>query len=105
MEKTKNNCDQLTCTLSTPEFQKRKTEVLKVLAAKILEKKEFENGFSFRFSGSDEMLDKLLDFIKTERECCSFFSFTLSVPSQSDVWLNITGPQNAKDFITTELEW
>jgi hypothetical protein len=63
------------------------------------------NGFAYKFEGSDSMLDELVTFIKTERACCDFFSFKLSVSGdQSETWLEITGPAGAKDFIAKELE-
>jgi hypothetical protein len=49
------------------------------------------------------MIDELVEFIKTERACCDFFIFNLSISSKSEAWLEITGPRGAKDFIKTEL--
>jgi len=50
------------------------------------------------------MVDELSTFIKTERECCSFFTFNLSVASdKSTAWLELRGPDGAKHFITSEL--
>jgi hypothetical protein len=50
------------------------------------------------------MIDVVTGFIKTERQCCDFFTFGLSVPKYNYIWLNITGPAGAKDFIRVELE-
>jgi hypothetical protein len=70
-----------------------------------MEKKELDNGYSFKFAGSDEMIDSLTSFIKTERQCCDFFTFQLSVQDEKGVaWLTLTGPEGTKDFIHTELE-
>lgn len=41
--------------------------------------KGITNGFAFKFSGDDVMLDELTEFIKTERKCCNFFTFNLSL--------------------------
>lgn len=50
------------------------------------------------------MLDELIEFIKTERECCDFFTFNLSITGdKSEAWLELTGVEGAKDFVTTEL--
>ena len=47
------------------------------------------------------MLDELVEFVKTERECCDFFVFNLSMKGdKSEACLKITGPTGAKDFIT-----
>lgn len=95
---------ELSCKLTTPELQKRKETVLASLKSQMAEKKELENGYAFKFPGTDKMLDELTEFIKTERECCSFFTFTLSISGdKSEAWLELTGVDGAKDFISTEL--
>lgn len=101
----KNKSTVLTCKLSTPEMQQRKLTVLASLKKQILEKKELSNGYAFRFDGSDKILNELTEFIKTERECCDFFTFNLSISGdKSEAWFEMTGVKGAKDFITQELE-
>ena len=70
----------------------------------ILEKKELTDGYAYRFKGTDEILDSLTAFIKSERLCCDFFNFNLLVSKESVIWLNITGSKGTKEFIKTELE-
>ena len=99
-----NETPALSCTLTSHELQERKSTVLKSLKSKLLQKKELEKGYAFQFPGTDEMLDELTEFIKTERACCSFFVFGLSISGdQREVWLELTGPEGAKDFISAEL--
>jgi len=101
----KSHTTALSCKLTTPELQKRKATVLESLKKQVIEKKELPNGFAFKFSGTDKMVDELTEFIKTERACCDFFTFNLSISSdKSAVWLELTGVDGAKDFIKTELE-
>lgn len=96
----------LSCKLTTPELQKRKRTILASLRRQRLEKKELANGYAFRFDGRDEMVDTLIDFIKTERDCCSFLSSNLSLGSEKNAaWLELTGPAGTKEFIAEELEW
>lgn len=86
------------------ELKARKETVLASLKKKIIESHELKNGYAFKFSGSDQIVDELAEFIKTERECCSFFIFNLSVSGdKSEAWLTMTGVEGAKDFITEEL--
>lgn len=102
--KAKNESKELTCKLTSPELQKRKETVLKSLKAQVIEKKELENGFAYKFPGSDKMLDELTEFIKTERACCDFFVFGLSIGGdKSEAWLKLTGPEGTKEMITSEL--
>ncbi|MBS4027536.1 MAG: hypothetical protein KGZ58_02770 [Ignavibacteriales bacterium] len=102
--KAKNKSGELSCKLTTPELQKRKETVIASLKQQILDKKELQDGYAFKFAGTDEILDELTEFIKTERACCDFFTFGLSVSGdKSEAWLELTGVDGAKDFITTEL--
>lgn len=50
------------------------------------------------------MLDKLVSFIKSERQCCNFFHFGLDILNEKDfIMLEISGPEGAKEFIKAEL--
>jgi len=103
-QKVKTN--ELTCNLTSSELQLRKATVIASLKRKILEKKELKNGFAYKFSGSDTLVDELISFVKSERECCDFFTFNLSIAGdKSEAWLEIIGPVSAKNYIKTELEF
>lgn len=103
--KAKSKSTDISCKLTTPELQQRKATVLESLRKQVLEKKELTGGYAFKFNGTDAMLDELTEFIKTERACCDFFTFNLSISGdKSEIWLEITGADGAKDFIKTELE-
>lgn len=110
-EKTKNmeplmERTKLSCKLTTPELQQRKKTVVAELQNLLLEKTELENGFKYKFDGSDKMLDLLNSFIKTERLCCDFFVFNLTASSDTKfTWLELTGPEGVKDFIKYEIEF
>jgi hypothetical protein len=96
--------EALVCKLTPKELQTRKATVLESLRKQVIEKKELTNGYSYKFDNSDKMLDELTDFIKTERQCCDFFDFSLAILSDDNtIWLSLTGPKNAKDFIKAEL--
>lgn len=103
--KTGEDSPVLACKLTTPELQKRKATVLASLRKQVIKKKELKNGYAFTFKGTDEMIDELTEFVKTERMCCDFFTFNISVKGdQSEAILEITGVDGAKEFITSELE-
>lgn len=100
----RNKVTEVSCKLTSPELRERKKTVIASLSKKIIEKKELKDGYAFKFSGTDTILDELIAFIKTERECCDFFTFGLSVSGdKSEAWLELTGAESAKDFITSEL--
>jgi hypothetical protein len=95
-----------TCKLTSQELRERKSLVLARLREKITKKKELEHGYAFKFPGTDVMLDELIEFIKTERECCDFFLFNLSISgNKKEAWLELTGPEGTKEFIVAELEF
>lgn len=95
---------ELSCKLTTAEFRERKTTLLAGLKAQVLEKKELLNGYAFKFPGTDKMLDELTGFIKSERQCCDFFTFNLTVSgTKPEIWLELTGPEGAKEFVSSEL--
>lgn len=101
-----DNCKSasLSCKLTSPELQKRKETIIASLKAQIIEKKELKNGFAFKFTGNDSILDELTEFIKTERECCDFFTFNLIASGdKSATWLELIGIDGTKDIITSEL--
>lgn len=99
-----NKDKTLACKLSSPELQKRKETVLASLKKQVLEKKELADGYAFRFNSSDKMIDELTEFIKTERECCGFFTFNLSISGdKSEVWMELRSKDGGKDFITSEM--
>ena len=93
---------EIACKLTDPELQKRKEIVIASLKAKMLEKMELENGYKYRFAGTDDLLDEITAFIKSERTCCDFFDFSYTV-SEKTLWLTITGPKGTKEFIKEEM--
>lgn len=102
--KAKNANTVLSCKLMPEEMRIRKETVLKELKEKVLEKKELADGYAFRFNGDDETIDQLFEFVRTERRCCDFFIFNLSISGdQSEAWLELTGVEGSKDFVTDEL--
>jgi hypothetical protein len=99
------NCKSgLACKLTSKEMLGRKATVIASLQKQMVEKKELDKGYSFKFKSGDAINEELKEFIKTEKECCEFFDFkTTTTDDKNFVWLDITGPDGAKEFITTEL--
>lgn len=93
------------CKLTSPELRERKATVIAELKQMMKKKKELKDGYAYKFSGSDDVVAKLNEFIKTESECCDFFKFKLTVSSnKSEAWLHITGEKGVKEFIESEIE-
>lgn len=97
------NQQMLSCKLTSAELQLRKKTVLASLRAKMISKSDKANGFEYQFTSDDSMLDELLLFIKTERQCCDFFDFAIRIEGEAAL-LSISGPEGSKEFLRTELE-
>jgi len=100
----KSKSGELACKLTTPELQNRKAIVIASLKQQVVDRKELKDGYAFKFAGTDKVVDELIEFVKTERECCDFFTFNLSISGDKmEAWLQLTGVDGVKDFITAEL--
>lgn len=100
-----NTDKEIACKLTSPELQARKAGAIAELKKKIVETVETENGYAFRFAGSDETLGQLMVFIQAERQCCGFFTFKLGIQDpESPIWLEISGASGVKEFVKDELE-
>lgn len=94
----------LSCSLTTEELRNRKETVLASLKQQVVERKELPNGYHYTFPGTDQVVDELAEFIKTERTCCAFFTFGLTVAGdKSTACLELTGPEGVKEVIASEL--
>jgi hypothetical protein len=95
---------KLSCKLTSPELQERKRTVIARLKALVLERIETTGGFKYKFEGSDDVLDLLNSFVKTERTCCDFFVFTLTASNdQAFTWMELSGPEGTKEIIEQEI--
>ena len=77
----------------------RAEQLLRTSAA---EMQELPDGYAFRYAAAQYEL--VTQFIANERLCCPFFTFTLEVtPAHGPLWLRITGREEVKDFLQSEL--
>jgi len=102
MKRTANE-QTFSCRLTAPELRERKATVIAGLKAQVLEKQELPGGYSYKFPGTDEVLDAVTAFVKSERLCCDFLDFRISVARDPFIRLEISGPEGAKAFIAATL--
>jgi len=94
----------IACTLSDAALARRREDTIASLFQQAEARQELEDGYAFRFPGTDAQADHLLDFIKFERRCCAFFTLDLSFePNQGHIWLSLRGGDGVKAFIQAEL--
>lgn len=88
------------CTLSAADRRARGEAVVAPLFARAQRLEELPDGYRFAFSAEADTVRDLLEFILSERACCPFFTFdlTLASPHQS-VWLALRGGEGVKESI------
>ncbi len=97
--------EPLVCKLTGPEFRKRLDELRTIVFAKVESYEELENGYVFKFEDDEDFLPKLMDYMLSERKCCPFFDFNLSVKSKrGGPDLTVSGPDGAKEMIEMMIE-
>jgi len=88
--------------LTDADFQKRREGVLKTVAGNIMETKELEDGYAYRFPSDANWLPTLTNLITLERACCPFLRFNLRLePGGGPIWLELTGPMGTKEFLSS----
>lgn len=90
----------IACSLTDPEFQQRRADLLKTFQEALLETKELDDGYAYRFPSSANWIAELAQLITFERECCPFLRFNLRLePANGPLWLELTGPEGTKVFL------
>ncbi len=90
----------IACNLTDVEFQERRAGVLETVKRAVLEVKELEDGYAYRFPSDEIWIPELTKLITAERACCPFLRFNLRIePSRGPIWLELTGPEDTKDFL------
>ena len=94
----------IACSLTEPELRGRRSAVLQKVGRAVLEVVELADGYAYRFPSDDEWLGELVNLVRLERKCCPFLAFKISVePGGGPVWLELTGPGGAKEFLSSFL--
>jgi hypothetical protein len=94
----------IACNLSLTEQAVRQDETEDIFGG-YEEVKELSRGYAFRFPSGESWMKRLLDFIKAERECCPFFTFSLIFePGKGPLWLQLEGSEEVKEFIRSQFK-
>lgn len=90
----------IACHLTGPEFQRRRADLLKTFRGALLETRELDDGYAYRFPSGEDWIAELAQLITFERECCPFLRFNLRLePANGPLWLELTGPSGTKEFL------
>ncbi|MCW3072540.1 MAG: hypothetical protein JWO44_2430 [Bacteroidetes bacterium] len=95
----------LTCTLTSDELVKREAQLKEEIFSKVKDTKELEDGFEFSFHEDAAFAAKLVEFINLERDCCPFFTFTLTfAPKGGEISVKIGNSKEIKEMLRTEMQ-
>lgn len=90
----------IACNLSPADLRERASDLLPGLLRFADARTLVEEGFAFRFPAEATVLNSIFATVVSERECCPFFCFQLTLePENGPVWLTLTGPVGTRDFI------
>jgi len=93
-------------TVMDTEQRKRYRALRRQLSKDVLEVRELEDGYAFRHSSEAEVLIAMAQYVTLERLCCPFFDFAIEVGRDGgEVWLKITGGQEAKHILQAAQEY
>lgn len=89
------------CSLMDSELQERRRDVLQRVISMVSEVKEVDHGFIYRFPSDGAWIRELANLVELEHQCCPFLKFTITVePGDGPVWLEMTGPEGTKAFLS-----
>lgn len=90
----------IACNLNDAEFRERRADLLRTFQSALLETRELDNGYAYRFPSDADWISQMAQLITFERACCPFLRFNLRVePDNGPLWLELTGPPGTREFL------
>jgi hypothetical protein len=87
------------------EEKKRHSELMRKIDAAVAETRELPDGYGFHLLQQELSMTEVAEWIGYERHCCPFFHFELELqPNQGDLWLNLRGGADVKEFLRPDVE-
>ena len=87
----------IACTLETNDLRTRVDEWAEMLA-RAASREMTDTGARVAFARDAALAAELADLMAREVDCCSFFTFTLTV-SHDEIVLGVSAPEEAKDLV------
>jgi hypothetical protein len=95
----------IACTLGPAAIKARREDLLGGLVRQAEERVDLPNGYRVRFKAQDGLLSMIANVVDTERQCCRFLRFQLTIePDERSIWLEFTGPPGTREFLAGMLE-
>jgi hypothetical protein len=90
----------IACNLNDAEFRERRADLLRTFQGALLETRELDDGYAYRFPSDADRISQMAQLITFERACCPFLRFNLRVePDNGPLWLELTGPPGTREFL------
>lgn len=90
--------EAMACSLNDAEFRERRALARRTLLPQIIISQRISNGLTLTFTNSEAHRRDVETFVRLERECCDFLTFTLTPdtgPANESLVLTIQGPPEA----------
>ena len=92
------------CLLTDEDLIERKEYLRSTIFPKVLRNDKKSNSMTYYFEDHESTLSELMEFVRSEKECCPFFKFDLSIlPSNQGLALRISGSELAMQFWEEEI--
>ena len=95
----------IACTLGPAALKARREDLLGGLVRRGQDRIDVPNGYRVRFDAEPGVLASIASVIETERQCCRFLRFEVTVePGERVIWLEFTGPPGTREFLAGILD-
>lgn len=93
------------CTLGPAALRARREDLLGGLVRRADDRIDLPNGYRIRFDAKPGLLSTIAGVIETERRCCRFLRFEVTVePAERAAWVGFTGPPGTREFLAALLD-
>ena len=89
----------IACALTDVEMRERRRTLLDFIRSGIIDTTVLPSGYRYRFAANDELRGRLDRLVTLEGQCCPFLKFDLDDSGEQPLFLEITGPPEAKSII------
>jgi hypothetical protein len=101
----KSSDPPVACTLGPAALKARREDLLGGLVRRADDRIDLPNGYRVRFDAKPGLLSTIAGVIDTERQCCRFLRFEVTVePEERAVWVEFTGPPGTREFLAAMLD-
>lgn len=88
------------CNLTNEDLIERKKLLKEKIFSKVTNREQTQNGYVYYFEYDKLMLENILEFTKTEKACCPFFKFDISIlPFDLGIAIQLSGSEEVVEML------